>query len=155
MSSPKSRLQSLASHFLPSSTSLPLIPPHIHTLSPTSFLPRAAAIEPDAEAIFHVTANGKTLRRSYAEFADRARGLAYFLKKHGLQRVGILAPNTPAFLEAIFGIAAAGGESPLPIILLSLWLWDLGEFQEWDCGRVGELKGSSENAFDRDETDEI
>ena len=29
--------------------------------------------------------------------------------KHGLKRVGILAPNTPAFLEAIFGIAASGG----------------------------------------------
>jgi acyl-CoA synthetase (AMP-forming)/AMP-acid ligase II len=44
-------------------------------------------------------ANGKVLRRSYIEFADRARGLAYFLLKHNLKRVGILAPNTPAFLE--------------------------------------------------------
>jgi acyl-CoA synthetase (AMP-forming)/AMP-acid ligase II len=35
--------------------------------------------------------------------------LAYFLKQKGLKRVGILAPNTPAFLESIFGIAAAGG----------------------------------------------
>lgn len=48
------------------------------------------------------------LRRSYLETADRARGLAYFLKKHGFRKVGILAPNTPAFLESIFGIAAAG-----------------------------------------------
>jgi acyl-CoA synthetase (AMP-forming)/AMP-acid ligase II len=77
-------------------------------LSPTFFLPRAAEIEPDAEAIFHITANGKTLRRNYAEFADRSRGLAYYLMKHGFKRVGILAPNTPAFLESIFGIAAAG-----------------------------------------------
>lgn len=61
-----------------------------------------------AEAIYHVTANNKILRRSYAELADRARGLAYYLKKHGFQRVGILCPNTPAFLESIFGIAAAG-----------------------------------------------
>jgi acyl-CoA synthetase (AMP-forming)/AMP-acid ligase II len=29
--------------------------------------------------------------------------------KHGYKRVGILAPNTPAFLEALFGIGAAGG----------------------------------------------
>jgi acyl-CoA synthetase (AMP-forming)/AMP-acid ligase II len=71
-------------------------------------LPRAADIEPDAEAIVHITANGTFLRRTYAEFADRARGLAYFLQKHNFKRVGILAPNTPAFLEAIFGIAAAG-----------------------------------------------
>ncbi|CZS93105.1 hypothetical protein WAI453_000841 [Rhynchosporium graminicola] len=118
MSSPRTRLQSLTSHLPPSSSS-PTVPssnapippkePHTHTLSPTFFLPRAAEIEPDAEAIFHVTANGKTLRRNYAEFADRARGLAYFLVKHGFKRVGILAPNTPAFLESIFGIAAAGG----------------------------------------------
>jgi len=48
------------------------------------------------------------LRRSYIEVADRARGLAYWIKKHGYKRVGILCPNTPAFLESIFGIAAAG-----------------------------------------------
>lgn len=81
---------------------------HIHHLSPTFFLERAAQIEPDAEAIFHITANGQTLRRSYIEFADRARGLAYFLLKHDFKRVGILAPNTPAFLESIFGIGGAG-----------------------------------------------
>ncbi|KAK5012014.1 hypothetical protein LTR60_004603, partial [Cryomyces antarcticus] len=61
-----------------------------------------------AEAIYHVTANGKILRRSYQEAADRARGLAYYLKKHNFKRVGILCPNTPAFLESIYGIAAAG-----------------------------------------------
>lgn len=61
-----------------------------------------------AEAIYHVTANGKILRRSYQEAADRARGLAYYIKKHGYKKVGILCPNTPAFLESIFGIAAAG-----------------------------------------------
>jgi acyl-CoA synthetase (AMP-forming)/AMP-acid ligase II len=72
-------------------------------------LERAAAIEPDAEAIYHVTANNKILRRSYIEFADRARGLAYYLLKHGYKRVGILATNTPAFLESIYGIVAAGG----------------------------------------------
>ncbi|PMD20353.1 2-succinylbenzoate-CoA ligase [Hyaloscypha hepaticicola] len=115
MSPPSSRLQALTSHFLPSSSS-PTVADnskykhnhHIHTLSPTAFLPRAADIEPDAEAIVHITANGTFLRRTYAEFADRARGLAYFLQKHNFKRVGILAPNTPAFLESIFGIAAAG-----------------------------------------------
>lgn len=61
-----------------------------------------------AEAIYHLTANGKILRRSYQEAADRARGLAYYIRKKGYRKVGILCPNTPAFLEAIFGIAAAG-----------------------------------------------
>ena len=113
--SPNSRLQALKAHFLPSSSSSTVSDNskyththHIHTLSPTSFLPRAAAIEPDAPAIFHITSNGATLRRTYTEFADRSRGLAYFLRSHSFKRVGILAPNTPAFLESIFGIAAAG-----------------------------------------------
>ncbi|KAF7881111.1 uncharacterized protein EAF02_007002 [Botrytis sinoallii] len=115
MSGPASRLQSLVNHLLPSSgsntssTTLPAPKHHIHTLSPTFFLPRAAAIEPDAPAIHHVTANGQTITRSYQEFADRSRGLAYYLKNHKFARIGILCPNTPAFLESIFGVAAAGG----------------------------------------------
>ena len=64
-----------------------------------------------ALAIYHITANNKILNRSYAETADRARGLAYYLKTHGYKRVGILCPNTPAFLESLFGIAAAGAVS--------------------------------------------
>ena len=55
-----------------------------------------------------MTANGVVLRRSYQETADRARGLAYFIKKNSHKRVGILCPNTPAFLESFFAIAAAG-----------------------------------------------
>ncbi|KAK7737728.1 hypothetical protein SLS53_006347 [Cytospora paraplurivora] len=121
MSGPPSRLRSILGHILPSSLpSTPQSPPsvetgetythnhHFHTLSPTFFLPRAASIEPNAEAIVHITANGATLRRTYQEFADRARGLAYYLKTHGYKRVGVLMPNTPAFLECIYGIAAGG-----------------------------------------------
>ena len=132
MSGPQSRLAKLAAHFLPASSSSvpdPVLTSqsnrfHFHALSPTFFLPRAAEIEPEvsshcqagrgilmssqAEAIYHVTANEKVLRRSYQETADRARGLAYYIKKHGYRRVGILCPNTPAFLESIFGIGAAG-----------------------------------------------
>lgn len=48
------------------------------------------------------------LRRSYEEFADRARGLAYYIQTHGYRRVGILMTNTPAFLESIFGVVAGG-----------------------------------------------
>lgn len=112
-----SRLSSILSHIIPSSkptTSTTASSSHglnFHTLSPTAFLPRAAAIEPHAPAIYHITSNNRVLRRSYEEWADRARGFAYFVKKHGYQRVGILCPNTPAFLEALFGIAAAGAIS--------------------------------------------
>lgn len=120
MSSALKRLSSLASHFAPSSSSptvadSPSSSPdvyahrhHIHQLSPTFFLWRAAQVEPDAIAVYHKTANDQVLRRTYAETAERARGLAYYLRKKGYKRVGILCTNTPAFLEAIFGIGAAG-----------------------------------------------
>lgn len=57
MSGVSSRLAKLAAHFLPSSTPPDLTNPeykhrnHIHTLSPTFFLPRAAAIEPDVGTV--------------------------------------------------------------------------------------------------------
>ena len=128
MSGPQSRLSRLTSQFLPLSPTPESEYSHrhnIHTLSPTSFLPRAAAVEPEvgrielffgerqliraqAEAIYHVTSNGKILRRTYEETAARAQGLAYYIRSHKYKRVGILCPNTPAFLESIFGIAAAG-----------------------------------------------
>lgn len=116
-STAKSRLANLVAHFVPSSSSPTVASApadtyehrhNFHTLSPTNFLPRAAAIEPEAEAIYHITANGKELRRNYQEFADRASGLAYWVKKKKYGRVGLLCPNTPAFLECVYGIAAAG-----------------------------------------------
>ncbi|PLB42035.1 putative AMP-binding domain protein [Aspergillus candidus] len=108
MSSAKSRLSGLLGHFASSEPPRYEHNVNFHTLSPTFFLPRAAAVEPEAEAIYHVTANKQVLRRSYMETADRARGLAFYIKKRGYKRVGILCPNTPAFLESIYGIAAAG-----------------------------------------------
>ncbi|KAK4554893.1 hypothetical protein LTR86_008041 [Recurvomyces mirabilis] len=119
MSTALTRLSNLASQLLPSSSSsIPKRKPdhshdyahthHIHQLTPTVFLPRAAAIEPNAPAIYHKTANGTVVRRSYAETARRSAGLAYFVREKGWKRVGILCTNTPAFLEAIFGIAGAG-----------------------------------------------
>ncbi|KAK4636431.1 putative acyl-activating enzyme 6 [Fulvia fulva] len=119
MSSAMKRLSNLAAHFVPSSSSPTAADNsamkdsyqhshHIHQLSPTFFLPRAASIEPDAIATYHKTANAKILQRTYQETADRARGLAYYLKKHGFKRVGILCTNTPAFLESIYGIGGAG-----------------------------------------------
>ncbi|KAF1958254.1 acyl CoA synthetase-like protein [Byssothecium circinans] len=121
--SPLDRLQKLASHFT-SANPVPVSPTiqpgdsheyyhrhNFHTLSPTAFLWRAACIEPNATAIYHKTAHNQTLRRSYLETAHRARGLAYYFLAHSYKRVGILCTNTPAFLESIFGIAAAGAVS--------------------------------------------
>ncbi|RDA91404.1 hypothetical protein CP533_6891 [Ophiocordyceps camponoti-saundersi (nom. inval.)] len=112
-----SRIRSIVNHLLPppppSSSPppppSPTPPPHLHHLSPTFFLQRAAEIEPNAEAVYHTTAGGAVVRRSYRQLAARVVGLAYYLRKRSLARVGILAPNTPAFLEAIYAIVAAGG----------------------------------------------
>ncbi|KAI6246270.1 Acetate/butyrate--CoA ligase AAE7, peroxisomal [Erysiphe necator] len=108
MSSPKSRLKAVLSH-LPPNQSTQVRKLNYHALSPTIFLPRAAQIEPLAIAIHHVSIDGVLVRRTYREFADRACGLAYFFLKYAYRRIGILAPNTPAFLESIFAIGAAGG----------------------------------------------
>lgn len=135
MSGPPSRLRSILNHLRPQTQQ----PPHLHTLSPTLFLERAASIEPDAEAIFHITVNGAILRRSYAEFADRARGLAYYLQKHAYRRVGILAPNTPAFLESIYGIVAAGAVVvPVNYRLKQDDISYIFDFAEVDCIVVDE-----------------
>ncbi|KAI2626537.1 acetyl-CoA synthetase-like protein [Hypoxylon sp. NC1633] len=112
MSGPTSRLRNILSHLGSTPSKSPVgfdHSHHLHHLSPTYFLERAAAIEPDAPAIYHLTTNNKVLRRPYSEVSDRARGLGYYLVKHGYKRVGVVATNTPAFLESIFGIVAAGG----------------------------------------------
>ncbi|KAL2271848.1 hypothetical protein VTJ83DRAFT_1219 [Remersonia thermophila] len=140
MSSPPSRLRSILGHLLPLSPSDPSSSPnpdgphHFSHLSPTFFLERAAAIEPNAEAVYHLTANGRVLRRSYCEVADRARGLAYYLRSKGHKRVGIVAPNTPAFLESIYGIVAAGAVVvPVNYRLKEADVRYILEFAECDC----------------------
>ncbi|KAH9827457.1 AMP dependent synthetase and ligase [Teratosphaeria destructans] len=112
------RLRTFASHLAPASSSPTVADAptsgefvhryHIHQLSPTYWLPRAAAIEPNALAVYHKTSNGVVIKRTYAETSHRAAGFAYYVKKKGFKRVGILMTNTPAFLESIFAIGGAG-----------------------------------------------
>src|SRR5690606_39069991 len=67
-------------------------------LSPLSFLPRAAAVYPERTAVIH-----GALRYSWAEVYQRCRRLASALAKRGIGRgdtVAVMAPNTPALLEA-------------------------------------------------------
>jgi fatty-acyl-CoA synthase len=76
-------------------------------LTPLSFLARAARVYPGKTAIVH----GR-LRYSYREFNLRCRRLASALVAAGIGRgdtVAILANNTPAMLEAHFGIPMMGG----------------------------------------------
>ncbi len=80
---------------------------HRTELTPVSFLERSARVFPDRTAVVH-----GTRRYGYGELAARCRRLASALRAAGLargDRVALLCPNTPAMLEAHFGVPLAGG----------------------------------------------
>src|SRR5215475_11313976 len=82
-------------------------PANFQPLTPLTFLERAAAVFSDHTAIIH-----GPLRRSYAEFYARARKLASALAKHGIGRgdtVSVMLANTPAMLEAHYGVPMTQG----------------------------------------------
>ena len=75
-------------------------------LTPLHFLDRAAAVYPNHIAVIH----GER-RYDYAELYRRSRKLASALRGRGVERgdtVSIIAPNTPAILEAHYGVPMAG-----------------------------------------------
>jgi fatty-acyl-CoA synthase len=75
-------------------------------LTPLSLLARAAAVHPDHTAVIH---GPRTW--SYRGFYARTRRLASALARRGIQRgdtVAAVLPNTPAMLEAHYGVAMAG-----------------------------------------------
>ncbi|MFA6265319.1 MAG: acyl-CoA synthetase [Pseudolabrys sp.] len=82
-------------------------PANYQPLTPLGFLERAASVFPDRTAIIH----GR-LRRSYAEFYTRSRRLASALAKRGIKRgdtVSVMLANTPAMLEAHYGVPMCKG----------------------------------------------
>ncbi len=82
-------------------------PANFQPLTPLGFLERAAAVFPDHTAVIH-----GPLRRSYAEFYARARRLASALAKRGIKRgdtVSVMLANTPAMLEAHYGVPMTQG----------------------------------------------
>src|SRR4051812_27141903 len=75
-------------------------------LSPLNFLHRRALVMAERTAVVH----GER-RYTYAELAERAGRLAGGLRAAGVEkgdRVAVLCPNTPALLEAHYGVPAAG-----------------------------------------------
>jgi fatty-acyl-CoA synthase len=76
-------------------------------LNPVDLLRRAAYMYPQKVALVH----GER-RYSYGQLADRSWRLANGLRSAGLRkgdRVATLLPNSPAMVEAHFGVPAAGG----------------------------------------------
>src|SRR5712671_1635646 len=82
-------------------------PANFQPLTPLPFLERAAAVYPAHTAVIH-----GPLRRSYAELYARTRRLASALARHGIKRgdtVSVMLANTPAMLEAHYGVPMTQG----------------------------------------------
>ena len=81
-------------------------PANYHPLTPISFLERSARVFPDKSAVIH-----GDLTYTYSELFARSRRLASALAKRGIgigDTVAIIAPNTPAMLEAHYGVPMCG-----------------------------------------------
>jgi len=75
-------------------------------LTPLGFLDRAALVHPNRAALLH-----GELTQTWAQTRERCYRLASALVAKGIQvgdTVSVLAPNTPAMLEAHFGVPLAG-----------------------------------------------
>jgi 3-(methylthio)propionyl---CoA ligase len=82
-------------------------PANFQPLTPLSFLARAAAVFPEQTAVIH-----GSRRWNYAEFYARSRRLASALAKRGVGRgdsVTVMLANTPAMLEAHYGVPMTKG----------------------------------------------
>lgn len=80
---------------------------NFQSLTPVTFLARAAKIAPEHCAIIH-----GAKRLSYGEFYARCRWLASALQKAGVKKgttVAALLPNTPLMLELHYAVPMAGG----------------------------------------------
>ena len=81
-------------------------PANYQPLSPLGFLARAAQVFPDYPAVVH-----GARAYNYAEFYERSRRLASALTKLGIGKfdtVSVMFANTPAMLEAKFGVPMTG-----------------------------------------------
>jgi fatty-acyl-CoA synthase len=81
-------------------------PANYQPLTPLSLLQRAAQVHPEHPAVIH-----GNRRTTYAGLYARARRLASALASRGIGRghtVSVMLPNTPAMLEAHYGVPMAG-----------------------------------------------
>jgi fatty-acyl-CoA synthase len=80
--------------------------PYRTELTPVSFLRRSAYVFPEKVAVVH-----EDRRYSYRVFEERANRLGSALLRAGIgsgDRVAFLSPNTPAMLEAHYGVPGIG-----------------------------------------------
>ena len=87
-------------------TDLDRNPANYQPLTPLTFLERAASTFPEYPAIVH-----GELKRTYSQFYARSRQLASALTNHGIGKgdtVSVMLANTPAMLEAHYGVPMCG-----------------------------------------------
>ena len=87
-------------------TDLDQNPANHQSLSPLSFLKRAAEVYPDSIAVMH-----GDLKRDYAEFYARCCRLASAMSKRGIgigDTVAVIAPNIPEMLELHYAVPMIG-----------------------------------------------
>ena len=87
-------------------TDLDKNPANHQPLTPLTFLERSARVFPDHTAVVH----GR-IRRSYRDLYARTRRLASALAKAGIGKndtVAVICANTPAMLEAHYGVPMCG-----------------------------------------------
>ena len=90
----------------PYNTDLDRNPANHQPLTPLTFLERAASVYPEYTAIIH-----GSIKYSYAEFYRRSRQLASALSNQAIGRgdtVSVMLANTPAMLEAHYGVPMSG-----------------------------------------------
>src|ERR1700747_3676908 len=90
----------------PYDTDLDRNPANFQPLTPLAFLQRCAEVFPGHTAVIH-----GAQKSSYAEFYARARRLASALAQRGISpgdTVAVMLANTPAMLEAHYGVPMAG-----------------------------------------------
>ena len=81
-------------------------PANFASLTPLSFLERAACVHPDRVAVIH-----GSIQRTWSEVYKRCRRLASALARRGVQRghtVAAMTANTPEMYEAHFGVPMCG-----------------------------------------------
>ena len=91
----------------PYDTDLDRNPANYQSLTPLTFLERAAKTFPNRTAVVH----GKQTF-TYAQFYERARRLASALAAHGIKKgdtVSAMLANTPPMLDAHYGVPMSGG----------------------------------------------
>src|SRR5262245_62812626 len=85
---------------------LPRNPANFQPLTPLTFLERSAAVYPKHPAIIH-----GAKRFTYRDFYARSCRLASSLRRQGISRgdtVSVMLANTPAMLEAHYGVPMTG-----------------------------------------------